>query len=145
MIGVAVIVTVILAVCLRSWQLRRRRRLGYGLQGTWEFRLQQRCRRLLGSRFTHVQSSTSIQPCHCTHCRFPLIDAFGMAFWMASKVLSYLLGANNDSIQLMHAPANLPTPPEQVFLDFVPCGFLPGYYCPNSSCPLLHLMPTLAF
>lgn len=46
-IGVVIIVAVILAVCLRSWQLRRRWRLGYDVQSTWEFRFQQQCRRLL--------------------------------------------------------------------------------------------------
>ncbi|KAL3150413.1 hypothetical protein ABBQ32_000251 [Trebouxia sp. C0010 RCD-2024] len=49
-IGVAVIAVLILAACLRFWQLRRRWMFGYDVQSTWEFRLQQQCRRLLGMR-----------------------------------------------------------------------------------------------
>ncbi len=48
MIAVAVIVFVLALVTIRSWQLRRRRRLGYLVQNTWEFRLQNQIRRCFG-------------------------------------------------------------------------------------------------
>ncbi len=47
-IAVAVIVFVLALVTLRSWQLRRRRRLGYLVQNTWEFRLRNQIRRCFG-------------------------------------------------------------------------------------------------
>ncbi|KAL0034427.1 hypothetical protein WJX79_001533 [Trebouxia sp. C0005] len=61
-IAVAVIVFVLAMITLRSWQLRRRRRLGYLEQSTWEFRLRNQIRRCFGmqpvvapvSSFQHV-------------------------------------------------------------------------------------------
>ncbi|KAL0029963.1 hypothetical protein WJX77_010085 [Trebouxia sp. C0004] len=61
-IAVAVIVFVLALITLRSWQLRRRRRLGYLVQNTWEFRLRNQIRRCFGmqpviapvSSFQHV-------------------------------------------------------------------------------------------
>lgn len=87
-IGVAVIIAVILAVCLRSWQLRRRRRLGYDVQSTWEFRLQQRCRRLLGVQVAHNSSPhfTKVYACLTSRtldrlaelCKFQMVVALAI-------------------------------------------------------------------
>lgn len=66
-IAVAVIVVVLLVIFLRTWQLRRRQRLGYLVQNTWEFRLRNVIRRCFG-----------MMQCYsgCDHSRF--LAACGM-------------------------------------------------------------------
>ncbi len=65
MIAVAVIVFVLALVTLRSWQLRRRRRLGYLIQNTWEFRLRNQIRRCFGEH-TAAALAEPLLYCRCT-------------------------------------------------------------------------------
>ena len=59
-IAVAVIVFVLALVTLRSWQLRRRRRLGYLVQNTWEFRLRNQIRRCFGEHTAAALASVGL-------------------------------------------------------------------------------------
>lgn len=65
MIAVAVIVFVLAMITLRSWQLRRRRRLGYLVQSTWEFRLRNQIRRCFGEH-TAAALAEPLLYCRCT-------------------------------------------------------------------------------
>ncbi len=60
-ITVAVILFVLALVALRSWQLRRRRRLGYLVQNTWEFRLRNQIRRCFGEHTAAALASVVLQ------------------------------------------------------------------------------------
>ena len=73
MIAVAVIVFVLALVTLRSWQLRRRRRLGYLVQNTWEFRLRNQIRRCFGELTAAALAIVALQV-------FASAQAFAQAF-----------------------------------------------------------------
>ena len=59
-IAVAVIVFVLALVTLRSWQLRRRRRLGYLVQNTWEFQLRNQIRQCFGEHTAAALASVGL-------------------------------------------------------------------------------------
>ncbi|DBB12932.1 TPA: hypothetical protein ACH3X3_005684 [Trebouxia sp. C0006] len=83
-IAVAVIVFVLALVTLRSWQLRRRRRLGYLVQNTWEFRLRNQIRRCFGE---HTAATFAIG----LYCLVTCED--GYASWIHCLLLPLQLAA----------------------------------------------------
>ena len=83
-IAVAVIVFVLALVTLGSWQLRRRRRLGYLVQNTWDFRLRNQIRRCFGE---HTAATFAIG----LYCLVTCED--GYASWIRCLLLPLQLAA----------------------------------------------------